>query len=210
MKILGLYNNQCALELFQWLSSLDNEVVLCTERILPQWCRDQNFDLTVSYTYRYILSDETIKALDNNVVNIHNALLPFNRGADPNIWSIIEKTPRGVSLHYVNSELDKGYLIAQEIIDENDDETLSSSYYKLDRAAKEMFKKAFKYYEFWPMLKKQCLGRGSYHSLNDGLIVKQTIDSYEISIDEFRKRLWGLKSGNDEHTLNSRGNNQIG
>lgn len=189
MKILGLYNNNCALELFQWLTEIGNDVIHCSERITPEWCRRQRFDLTVSYTYRYILSENTIHALNDNVVNLHNSVLPFNRGADPNIWSIVDGTPRGVTLHYMDAELDKGYVIAQEIINDNEDETMASSYNNLDRAAKEMFKKAFRYYKYWPSLKKKCVGTGTYHSLADGAKYKNAIESYDIGIVEFKKRI---------------------
>lgn len=189
MKILCLYNNACALELFRWIEDKGHEIVLYRDKLDSVWCRQQNFDLTVSYTYRYILSAETIHALNENVVNLHNSLLPWNRGADPNIWSIIEKTPRGVTLHYMDDQLDKGYVIAQEIVDDgdDDDETLSSSYANLDRMAKSLFKKAFKYYEYWPSLKKHCIGVGSYHSLKEGTEIKKIIDSYDIAISKFRE-----------------------
>ena len=186
MKILGLFNNECAAELFQWLSETGHEVILSSEKLSSQWCKEQGFDLTVSYTYRYILSSEIIHALNDNVVNIHNSMLPFNRGADPNIWSIADKTPRGVTLHYINEKLDSGYVIAQEFVRYGDNETLESSYFILDRAAKEMFKKAFAYYDYWPELKKQCIGSGTYHSIKDGAEIKKQISTYDISIDEFR------------------------
>lgn len=193
MKILCLYNNECALELFQWLKEQGHETVIYTERLNVEWCRNQNFDLTVSYTYRYILTADILEALNGNVVNIHNSVLPWNRGADPNIWSIVKNTPRGVTLHYMDAELDKGYIIAQEIINDcGENETLSGSYYALDRAAKSLFKRVFCYYEFWPSLKKICLGKGSYHSLKDGAGIKAIIDTYDISIAEFRTRLGGI------------------
>lgn len=189
MKILGLYNNDCALELFQWLRDRGHEVILCTGEITPAWCRAQGFDLAVSYTYRYILPAETLRALGDNAVNLHNAVLPFNRGADPNIWSIVEGTPRGVTLHYMDAGLDKGFVIAQELVDDGDDETLASSYANLDRAAKALFKKAFRYYAYWPALKKQCMGAGTYHALRDGAAMKRVIDTYDIPIPVFRERL---------------------
>ena len=193
MKILCLYNNDCALELFQWLKEQGHEPVIYTERLSAEWCRSGRFDLTVSYTYRYILTEDILEALNNNVVNIHNSVLPWNRGADPNLWSIAENTPRGVTLHYVDAGLDKGYIIAQEIVDDcSEEETLSSSYYGLDRAAKSLFKKVFRYYEFWPSLKKNCQGKGSYHSLKDGKRIKAVIDTYDISVAEFRARLRGI------------------
>ncbi len=195
MKILCLFNNKCALELFDWLKSEGHETILCTERLVPLWCREQKFDLSVSYTYRYILTEEIIHALNNNVVNIHTALLPFNRGADPNMWSIIDGTPRGVTLHYINPGLDKGDLIMQRLVLDTDAETLASSYNNLDMAAKTLFKEAFTCYKYWPEMKKKALGQGSYHSVKDGDKFKNIIKTYNIGIIKFRKYLseWGLK-----------------
>lgn len=183
MKILGLYNNECAVELFEWLGQKENEVICRTERLNPEWCRSQKFDLTVSYTYRYILTKEILDALDNNAVNIHNSFLPFNRGADPNIWSFISGTPRGVTLHYMSTELDKGYIIAQQLVNDSEDETLRSSYENLDRAAKQLFKDAFRYYASWPEMRKQAVGVGSYHSIKDRKKIKNLVNSFEEKVN---------------------------
>lgn len=189
MKILGLYNNECAVDLFTWLKENGNEVICSTEKLEAQWCAKQRFDLTISYTYRYILSKEVLDALGNNAVNIHNSFLPFNRGADPNIWSIIDETPRGVTLHYMNTDLDKGFIIAQQLVNDSEEETLRSSYENLDRAAKQLFKDAFRYYKSWPMMRKQALGEGSYHSIKDGERLKKTIISFDESVWFFKEKL---------------------
>lgn len=189
MNILCLYNNECAIELFQWIKDEGHAVTLRTEIVDSKWCKEQGFDLAVSYTYRYIIPSTVIEALDGNIVNLHNSILPFNRGADPNLWSIVERTPRGVSLHYIDSELDKGYIIAQRIVNDTDEETLASSYYNLDKAAKCLFKDMFGVYEYWPELKKKAIGKGSYHSVLDGVWIKELIDTYDISIKELRQRL---------------------
>lgn len=189
MKILGLYNNELALELFQALTALGHEVTLMKERLDPEWCKSQGFDLTLSYTYRFLLNQEVIESLNNNVVNLHNSYLPWNRGADPNLWSIALKTPRGVSLHYVDTGLDKGELITQRLVLDTDQETLSSSYLNLHRAAIDMFLEAFSVYPHWQGMRKKALGKGSYHSVRDGERMKSVIDSYDLSIEEFRERL---------------------
>ena len=188
MRILCLYNNDIALELFQWIESMGHDTVLWKDCLTEQWCLEQCFDLTVSYTYRYIIPPEILKTLNENVVNLHNSILPWNRGASPNLWSIIDGTPRGVTLHYMDKQLDKGYVIAQEIVDDCNDEseTLASSYNNLDIAAKSLFKKAFKYYEYWPSLRKKCIGQGSYHSVKDGECLEKYINSYEMRIDNLR------------------------
>lgn len=189
MKILGLYNNECAIDLFDWIAEQGHEVIMTCEKLDAEWCRDHKFDLAVSYTYRYIISKELLAVLNNNVVNIHNSYLPWNRGADPNIWSIVDDTPRGVTIHYMDDELDKGFVIAQELLCISDDETLASSYYFLDSAAKELFKKTFLLYDYWDSMKKRCVGKGSYHSIKDGLPIKSLIDSYNIKISDFKDKL---------------------
>lgn len=181
MKILCLHNNECALELFDWIRSQGHEVVVESSKLNKEWCISMCFDLTVSYTYRYILSQEIIKALNNNVVNLHNSFLPFNRGASPNIWSIVEGTPRGVTLHYIDKELDKGYIIAQRLAIGVDADTLVDSYCKLDRLAKELFKEAFYYYNYWCEMKKIAMGRGTYHGIEDYRQISDMITSYNIT-----------------------------
>ena len=184
MKILCLYNNLCAEELFQWLNDQGHETILCTEHFDTDWCLAEKFDLAVSYTYRYILKKDQITVLNGNVVNLHNSYLPWNRGADPNIWSMIDGTPRGVSLHYVDENLDKGSIIAQKFVIDNSDETFESSYKNLDRAAKELFKEAFRYYPFWQEMQKTPLGNGNYHSVKDGIEIKKKIISYDMKVCE--------------------------
>lgn len=189
MRILCLYHNECALDLFNWLKGQGNQITFYKEKISPEWCEKQQFDLTVSYTYRYILTREILEALGGNVVNLHNSYLPWNRGADPNIWSIVEDTPRGVTLHYIDIGLDKGPIITQKLVGKEDGETLRSSYEKLDREAKQLFKEAFAYYKDWPQMKKAPLDAGTYHSVKDGDKIKVMIDTYDITVKEFIKRL---------------------
>ncbi len=190
MKILCLYHNKCALELFEWLKEQGHETILCSEKITADWCRIQRFDLTVSYTYRYILSRDVIDALSNNAVNLHNSYLPWNRGADPNIWSILEKTPRGVSLHFIDDYLDQGDIIAQRIlVDVDEEDTFETTYFRLDQKAKQLFKEAFYYYAFWQEMRKEAKGVGNYHAISDGNILKDMIKTYETKIVDFKKQL---------------------
>ncbi len=193
MKILCLYGNDCAIELFDWIKEQGHETVLVSGELNEEWCRVNKFDLTVSYTYRNILSKEHIEALNNNVVNLHNSILPFNRGADPNLWSILDGTPRGSTLHYINEDVDKGDIIMQKLlVGENEKvETLKSSYDNLDRIAKDLFKEAFSCYEDWTQLRKKTRGKGSYHSKKDGERIKAFIRTFDIRISEFKNRMMG-------------------
>lgn len=188
MKVLCLYNNECAVELYEWLQAQGHEILLCSDRLSATWCEEQQFDLAVSYTYRYILTRDQLAALKGNAVNLHNSFLPWNRGADPNIWSIIDGTPRGVTLHYMNEDLDKGYIIAQRFVPLKSEDTLASSYYALDKAAKDLFIEAFQFYPYWDEMKKKAIGRGSYHSSKDGELIKKSISSYDMLVTDLKKR----------------------
>ena len=189
MKILFLYNNDCATELLESIKALGHEVIPYGDRLTVDFIKAGKFDLAVSYTYRYILTDELINALNGNVVNIHNAYLPYNRGADPNLWSLVEGTPRGVTLHYISVGLDKGDIIAQRLVTEGDGKTLKSSYDNLDKNAKELFLEAFKDYDKWNELRHAPSGSGTYHSLKDGEKIKSVITSYDMKISDFLEAL---------------------
>lgn len=196
MKILGLYRNPCAAELFHFLQE-QHQVYLCTDRLSPEWCAKMDFDLTVSYTYPYILTTEILDVLHRNVVNLHNSFLPWNRGADPNLWSILEGTPRGVTLHYMSEHLDGGEIIAQCIVPLRPEDTLNSSYYQLDAAAKGLFQDAFLYYKDWPGMSKKALGKGSYHSVKDGACMRALITDYQMRISDFRASYYETLQGSE-------------
>lgn len=191
MKILCLYNNECALELFQWVKEQGHETVLETERLNACWCVKNRFDLAMSYTYPYIIQSDVINALNNNIVNIHNSFLPYNRGSYPNIWSILDGTPRGVTLHYINSGLDKGDIISQKIVPLEKSATLRSSYEQLDMEAKKMFQEAFLYYSCWNELRKKCLGKGTYHTDKDFFLLKRYFERWDwnVGVQEFLEEI---------------------
>lgn len=197
MKILCLYKNDCAIELFNWLERNGHTVVLWKEKLEESWCREQKFDLIVNYTYGFILTESVLKTLNYNAVNIYNSYLPWNRWADPNIWGILDDTPRGVTLHYMEPELDKGAIIAQKMVCDGEQGTLKSSYDNLDRAAKELFKETFKFYQYWTEMKKRSIFKGNYHSIKDGKVIYSVIDTYDLPVFELKKGLTNYVGGGE-------------
>ena len=187
MKILCLYNNPCALPLFDWLKEQGNSVIMKNEPLDEQWCRAESFDFALSYTYRHIISPEVLAALNHEVLNIHNSFLPFNRGADPNLWSIVSDTPRGVTIHFMDESLDKGHILAQTVVPLLECDTLESSYNALDRAAKELFKSIYPYHSFWHEMAKIPVGKGSYHNSKDIAFLKEHIADYSVGVDEAKR-----------------------
>lgn len=89
-------------------------------------------DLAVSFGYRHIIPSKTFNKFKRPVVNLHISYLPWNRGADPNLWSFLEKTPSGVSIHQMDEGIDTGPVFAQAQVDQDlETGTLATSYEKL-------------------------------------------------------------------------------
>jgi len=195
MKILCLYNNNCAIRLFSWLEKQGNECFYWTEEIDTTWIRRQQFDLVVSYTYSKIIKAEVISILKGNIVNLHTSYLPFNRGVDPNMWSLIDGTPRGVTLHYIDEKLDSGFVIAQTLTEEIDfnTATLRTTYNQLDDAAFKLFKEAFKNYQYWNEMKKKVIGKGTYHTDKQGVVLREHITTFDMSVLDFLQDVKNLK-----------------
>jgi methionyl-tRNA formyltransferase len=102
--------------------------------------REWRPDSIISYGYRHIIKKDVLSILERPIINLHISYLPWNRGADPNFWSLLENTPRGVTIHYIDEGIDTGDIIAQEEVVFAPDDTLATSYRKLQETVQDLFK----------------------------------------------------------------------
>ena len=96
-------------------------------------------DIGLSVLFGFILKTPVLELFPRGVINLHPALLPFNRGASPNIWSIVDETPAGATLHYVDAGVDTGDILAQREVVVDATDTGYSLYRKLEDASYELF-----------------------------------------------------------------------
>lgn len=145
------------------LRSAGDEVFATGEPLDVEHLDDLNPDFLVSYGYRHILRKPVLDRFPARAVNLHISFLPFNRGADPNLWSILEGTPRGVTIHYLDEGIDTGDIIAQRRVEFSSVDTLRTSYGKLQAAIVELFG------EQWPAIRagtcdrQSQTGSGTFH-----------------------------------------------
>jgi len=125
-------------------------------------------DIGLSVLFGYILAPEVLDLFPSAVINLHPAYLPYNRGAYPNVWSIVERTPAGVTLHYIDAGVDTGDIVAQRQVPIEPVDTGETLYRKLEQACVELFK------ETWPLIRsgqasriRQRSDEGSYHRTRD-------------------------------------------
>lgn len=125
------------------------------------------YEWIISYGYRHILNTDVLHKTKNPILNLHISYLPFNKGAHPNYWSFKEKTPNGVTIHFMDKGIDTGPILVQKkcLFDLN--ETLKTSYEKLKREVEELFFSNFKKIIDGRLKPTPQKGVGSYHSLKD-------------------------------------------
>jgi methionyl-tRNA formyltransferase len=110
------------------------------EALSLAWVREQGFDFGLSYRYKKIIRRDVIDYFGGKLINLHISFLPWNRGHDPNLWSCIDGTPKGVTIHRVDAGIDTGdILLRKEVPVDLETDTLRTSYDKLSRALEELF-----------------------------------------------------------------------
>lgn len=90
-----------------------------------------------------IIKMEAIRAARIGWVNLHTSLLPYNRGMHPYYWAIIDDTPYGATLHFIDEGIDTGPILFQQIIPIETTDTGETLYKKLVPASIELFKKYY-------------------------------------------------------------------
>jgi methionyl-tRNA formyltransferase len=140
---------------FEWLQKNGENVSSIDDKITADYILENGFDFLISYGYRFILRKEILDLFPNKAINMHISYLPYNRGADPNFWSFIEGTPKGITIHYLDEGVDTGDIIVQKEVsfDSLELETLASSYQKLQKEIQNLF------FQHWDLIKNQKCDR---------------------------------------------------
>jgi methionyl-tRNA formyltransferase len=127
-----------------------------------------SFDLGLLAWWPKIIRAPLITLPRCGFVNTHPSLLPYSRGKHYNFWSIVDRTPFGVSLHMVDEGVDSGDVIAQTELSYSWEDTGGS----LNRRATEAMLELVK--ETYPKLRSldfvarpQDLAAGTFHQASE-------------------------------------------
>ena len=186
-KILLLSNNDNVKPLYDWLMNR-YRVMLSHEPITTETISDLRPDLVISYNYRHIVKEDVINLMGDRIINMHTSYLPWNKGASPNIWSFIDNTPKGVTIHRLEKGIDTGKIIFQkQVMFDEDIETLSTTYSKLNEEIVNLLIDNWDDISTFNYNLIDQAGLGSYHRTSDldALLNGRHID-YSITIKEFK------------------------
>lgn len=127
---------------------------------------DLNTDLLISVNCSKKLRSHIIKFPVNGVVNIHNSLLPKYRGLMPIVHCLANNEKEiGVTIHYIDDNLDTGKIISQASIPIEKGDGLFSLWKKAVDIGAEMLPKAINsIYEGNVSVKANDPKKGSYYS----------------------------------------------
>lgn len=146
---------------------------------------DADIECVLSVLFGYRLPTAWLNQPSRRAVNIHPGLLPWNRGADPNVWPLVDGSPAGTTIHVMSAEIDEGQVLAQRSVGVQPDDTAETLYRRLEDASFELF------VERWPDVVdapgRAQTGPGSKHRRAD--LAHLDLDDNDLAtIDKLRAR----------------------
>ena len=196
MNLVFLGINEAGEEVLEWLREKEEVDVLeaVEEREGLQKIKDLRPELVVSSGFEHIVPKEIIQIPEKGIVNLHPSYLPHNRGAHPYIWPLIEDTPAGVSVHFMNEGIDEGPVIARKKVEKRPDDDAESLRNRLMKKQVEIFK------DNWDKILReeaweQNLEEGSFHLKSDLDKISDLDLEKEMTLQEAIDLLRGLTFG---------------
>lgn len=113
--------------------------------------RALELDFIVGIHFPLIVPPAVLELPRHGVLNLHPAFLPYNRGWHTPSWALLEQTPIGATLHFMEAGVDMGDIVHQQELAVSPGDTANSLYRRLKALELEVFRAA------WP-----ALAAGSY------------------------------------------------
>jgi len=108
---------------------------------------EEKIDLVVLAGYMFLLSQEFVHRFKNKILNIHPALLPSFKGThgikDAYRYGV---KVTGVTVHFVDEDLDRGPIILQEAFPINPDDSVEELEEKIHKVEHKIYPEAVKYF----------------------------------------------------------------
>lgn len=163
MNVIHLGGNRLGDRVHAILADAEGDVpTVTTLNGLEEALGQRSFDWMVSAGFGHVVPAKLLARVDN-ACNVHTSLLPWGRGAHPNVWMIVDHEPAGVSIHEMVPTVDAGPVFVQREIEISFADDAKDVYKNLENAAVDLFA------ETWPRLRNREVtaepqsGGGSYH-----------------------------------------------
>lgn len=141
-------------------------IIYITEGKIINFIRDNDFrpDFCFLVWWPNIIHHDLLLIPRIGFINTHPSYLPYSRGKHFSFWTIVEQSPFGVSLHFVNEGIDSGDIIAQKEIFYTWEDTSETLYNKSKIEMHNLFIQTYPTLRNFSFTRtKQDFSRGSFH-----------------------------------------------
>lgn len=155
----------------------------------------KEIDLLFCCWFKYRIRARLLDSLNVGAVNIHPSVLPHNKSRHSAFWGIMDETPLGATIHWMDESFDTGDIIGQTTF-ENDGLISADKVYEQQIAlCVELFN------EYLPRILKgnaprvQQHERGSYHYERDIVTATRFNGSDTITMERLLRLARGTRIG---------------
>jgi methionyl-tRNA formyltransferase len=121
-----------------------DSMILCSDTLYEAETvaslRSLRLDYVLLAWWPYIIRSPLFSIPAKGTLNFHPSYLPHNRGKHYNFWTLVEDTPFGVTIHFVDEGIDTGDIVFQKRIEKTWEDTGGSLYYKAQDAMISLFR----------------------------------------------------------------------
>ena len=164
-------------EIIKILKKNQDNYLIYNEKLKISFLKKNKIEFIISYGYKYLITKDIIDIFKGKIINLHISFLPFNRGCYPNLWSHLEGSPSGVTIHLINEQIDGGDILLQKKVEiDPEKHSFRSSYLILRKEIEILLKSNWKLLKFGEIPVKISSNKGSYKNKKDGDEILQLFD----------------------------------
>ena len=156
-------------EIIKILEKNQDNYLIYNEKLKISFLKKNKIEFIISYGYKYLITKDIIDIFKGKIINLHISFLPFNRGYYPNLWSHLEGSPSGVTIHLINEQIDGGEILLQKKVEiDPQKHSFRSSYLILRKEIEILLKSNWKFLKLGEIPGKISINKGSYKNKKDG------------------------------------------
>ncbi len=124
-------------------------------------------DFLISVHWDKIFTKHELEQPRLGALNLHNSYLPWNRGAHACTWAIVDQTPHGATMHWLDGGIDTGSIYHRERLQVREGETADELYQRTAELEVKVFAESMRMLKEGNVQKIPQVGMGSYHRKAD-------------------------------------------
>ncbi len=164
-------------EIIKILEKNQDNYLIYNEKLKISFLKKNKIEFIISYGYKYLITKDIIDIFKGKIINLHISFLPFNRGYYPNLWSHLEGSPSGVTIHLINEQIDGGEILLQKKVEiDPQKHSFRSSYLILRKEIEILLESNWKFLKLGEIPGKISIDEGSYKNKKDGDEILQLFD----------------------------------